>query len=284
MSVRVFAPAKINVTLQVGRPRADGYHPLQSAVMFADVGDWVEAEPAAELSLRCGGAFAQGLDGENLVQRAATMLRARAGVSAGAALYLEKNLPVASGIGGGSSDAAATLKALNALWNLGMDAAALAAIGASLGADVPVCVTANAAWMSGVGERIEPLTAPPLHAVLINPLVGLPTARVFKAFDAMSLGASFAAQPAPRWASLVDVVRDASAMGNDLLAPALSLLPVIAEMEAVLRRDPRVRHANLSGSGATMFALTESGVDASALAHDIARARPNWWCRAARLT
>jgi 4-diphosphocytidyl-2-C-methyl-D-erythritol kinase len=284
MSVRVFAPAKINITLQVGRPRVDGYHLLQSAVMFADVGDWVEAEPASDLSLRISGPFSEGLNGDNLVLRAAHVLQRHAGVSKGAALHLEKNLPVSSGIGGGSSDAAAALKALNELWQLSLDTEALARLGAEIGADVPACVYARASWMSGIGEQVAPLAAPPLEAVLINPRLGLSTGSVFRAFDEAGLGASFAPRAAPVWTLPADVLRDAPVMGNDLMAPARTLLPVIAEMEALLRRDPRVRFANLSGSGATMFALAASSADALALAGDIALTHPDWWSHAVRLT
>ena len=151
MSVRVFAPAKINLTLEVGAPRADGYHPLQSAVVFAGEGDWIEVSDADALSLEITGPFSDGLSADdNLVLRAARLLDPQRGAS----LKLEKNLPIASGIGGGSSDAAATLLALNQLWGLQRSTGDLAQLSAALGADVPVCVYKRSAWMTGVGDQV----------------------------------------------------------------------------------------------------------------------------------
>ena len=178
MSVRVFAPAKINLTLEVGRPRADGRHPLRSIVAFADVGDVLEAVATRDLTLTIAGPFAAALpaDETNLVLRAARALAAAAGVSIGAAITLTKNLPIASGIGGGSSDAAAALKALNALWGLGRGEAQLCALARELGGDVPVCVYARSALMTGSGEEFTALALAPLDAVLVNPLAPLSTA------------------------------------------------------------------------------------------------------------
>ncbi|MBL8531524.1 MAG: 4-(cytidine 5'-diphospho)-2-C-methyl-D-erythritol kinase, partial [Hyphomonadaceae bacterium] len=179
--LRVFAPAKINLTLQVGPPGGDGMHPLQSVVAFADVGDWVEVAPSEGLTLAMDGPFAPMLtqDEDNLVLRAARLLAAEGQVRAGAALRLSKHLPVASGIGGGSSDAAAALKALNQLWALDLDVAALAQLGRRLGADVPVCLGARSAWMTGAGEQVAALALPEMDVVLVNPLRPAPTAQVF---------------------------------------------------------------------------------------------------------
>jgi 4-diphosphocytidyl-2-C-methyl-D-erythritol kinase len=280
MSVRVFAPAKINLTLQVGHPRADGLHPLQSVVMFADVGDIIEATPADNLTLTIGGEFAEGLaaDETNLVLRAAHALAQHAGIGTpGAAISLEKTLPVASGIGGGSADAAATLRALNELWQLNLEPARLQEIARTLGADVPVCVASIPAYMTGAGETWSPMRAPPLPAVLINPLKPLPTPDVYRRFDAMGLGALFAAAPAPDLTDAASAAAAITAIGNDLEAPAQALCPALSEMSAQLRADKRVRAAGLSGSGATMFALTETAEEAAALAEDIQRARADWW-------
>lgn len=286
MSVRVFAPAKINLTLEVGRPRADGRHPLQSVVVFASVGDVVEAAPAPMLSLVITGRFAGELacDESNLVLRAARALAAAAGIAEpGAALMLTKNLPVASGIGGGSADAAATLKALNDLWGLGLDAARLAEIGAGLGADVPVCVGGRSAFMTGIGETSTPIDAPEFDAVLLNPLKPLATAEVYRQFDAMQLGAGFTPRPPPAWPGRDACLAELAAIGNDLEAPAHALMPELSQMRSLLRRDGRVRHLGLSGSGATMFALLDSDADAEAFAAENLDAQPLWWVCATRL-
>ncbi len=286
MSARVFAPAKVNLTLQVGRPRADGMHPLQSVVMFADVGDWIEAEPREECALRIVGPFAADLEGErerNIVWKAMETLRRETGWQAGAEITLEKNLPVASGIGGGSSDAAATLKALNAAWRLGLTDIDLMRIAATLGADVTVCVPARTAWMTGVGDMIEPLSAPPLHAVLVNPLAPLPTASVFRKFDEMGLGRDFREIPPPQWRTQQEVALAAAEMGNDLTAPACELMPVIAEVLNLLSVAPGALHAALSGSGATCFAVFADKLDADACAAELTLRRRDWWVRAATL-
>jgi 4-diphosphocytidyl-2-C-methyl-D-erythritol kinase len=281
MSVRVFAPAKINLTLEVGAPRADGYHPLQSAVAFAGEGDWVEAASADALTLTIDGPFAANLqaDESNLVLRAARLLDAKRG----AALKLEKNLPIASGIGGGSSDAAATLLALNALWRLGKSVDDLARLSASLGADVPVCVHRRSAWMTGVGEQIAPMQCPVLDAVLVNPGSASPTPPVYRRFDEMGLGAGFVERAAPVWGSREAVLADAARLGNDLEGPAVALLPELGDLLASLRVDARSLHAALSGSGATCFAITNSAADARALASDLAARNRDWWVRATTL-
>jgi 4-diphosphocytidyl-2-C-methyl-D-erythritol kinase len=281
MSVRVFAPAKINLTLQVGRPRADGRHPLQSVVMFADIGDWIEAAPADTVSLTITGRFAPTLanDDHNLVIRAARALSP----DRGAALCLEKNLPIASGIGGGSSDAAATLKALNALWALNLSDAALIEIARDLGADVPVCIAARTAYMTGAGETFVHLEGPRLAAVLVNPLSALSTAAVYREFDRMNLGAAFAEQAPPVWRSSETALASIKAIGNDLWGPAASLMPEIATIAETLRADPRALRVGLSGSGATLFALTASHAEAAALAQALQARAPHWWVRSTTL-
>lgn len=278
MSVRVFAPAKINLTLEVGRPRADGYHPLQSAVVFAGEGDWVEAELADALTLAITGPFSAGLeaDEDNLVVRAARLLDP----ARGAALKLEKNLPIASGIGGGSSDAAAALLALNELWNVGLSVGELSKLAAKLGADVPVCLHKQPAWMSGVGADVAPMRAPTLHGVLVNPGKPLSTPAVYRRFDALTLGAGFETRGAPEWASAGEVVAAVSRYGNDLEAPAVALMPELGALLEVLRDDPRALCAALSGSGATCFAITQTGEDARAMAGEVAARNRDWWVRA----
>lgn len=286
MSVRVFAPAKVNLTLQVGCPLADGMHPLQSVVMFADVGDWVEAAPRQESSLRVTGPFAQDLESRsdrNIVWSAMEALRREAGIEAGAEITLEKNLPVASGVGGGSSDAAAALKALNAVWRLGFSDIDLMRVAVTLGADVPVCVPARSAWMTGVGDAVAPLSAPPLHAVLVNPLKPLRTADVFRRFDALGLGRTLSDDAPPVWRSPQEAAEGAAALGNDLVAAASDMLPDISEIVSVLAATPGVLHASLSGSGATCFALFAAEADAAACATELAARRRDWWVKATSL-
>ncbi len=281
MSVRIFAPAKINLTLQVGRARADGMHPLQSVVAFADVGDWVEAAPAETLSLDVVGPFAAALAGEadNLVLRAARALSP----ARGAMLRLEKHLPVASGIGGGSSDAAAALKALNQAWGLGLSDSELVVIAAGLGADVPVCLSARSAWMTGLGETIVPIELPPLPAVLVNPMAPLPTARVYQEFD-REPRQPLAPSPPPQWRSVAQAHAGIAAGGNDLAPAARALIPEIAAIETALSHDERVISVGVSGSGATCFALAQSADAAHAIAARVRAAHPQWWVAATLLS
>jgi 4-diphosphocytidyl-2-C-methyl-D-erythritol kinase len=267
-AVRVTAPAKLNLTLHVVGRRADGYHLLDGLVAFADIGDVVEARPADRLSLEVTGPFAGAIEGENLVLKAARLL----GEGRGAALRLEKHLPVASGIGGGSSDAAAALLALARLWDVPVSAS----LAARLGADVPVCLGRIPAWLGGVGERLDPAPAlPEAGLVLVNPLVPLPTPAVFEArrgaFSSPSRFSEAPSDPA-RLAALVAERR------NDLTAAAIGLVPAIGDILAALA-DALV--ARMSGSGATCFGLYENVAAARAAAARVAR--PGWWVAAGRL-
>jgi 4-diphosphocytidyl-2-C-methyl-D-erythritol kinase len=284
--VRVFAPAKINLTLQVGRPRADGVHPLQSVVVFADVGDVLEAAPSDALSLNIHGEFAADLamNESNLVLRAARALAAAAGIAApGARISLRKDLPIASGMGGGSADAAATLAALDAMWGLGFGAERLGEVARRLGADVPACVGGRTCYMTGAGETSVAIEFPSFNAVLVNLRKPLATADVYRQFDTMALGGDFEPRPAPACREQASALAEIAALGNDLEAPARVLLPELGEVAAVLRADSRVLHAGLSGSGATMFALVDSPAAPEALAAAVRSAHPDWWVRATTL-
>ncbi|MBC7768648.1 MAG: 4-(cytidine 5'-diphospho)-2-C-methyl-D-erythritol kinase [Phycisphaerales bacterium] len=286
MSVRIFAPAKINLTLKVAAPRADGMHPLQSLVAFADVGDMVEAAESDGLSLTVVGDFAEqiGPQEDNLVLRAARALAEAAGRPATGKLLLEKNLPVASGIGGGSADAAATLRALNELWRLNWSNARLAEIGARLGADVPVFfVTGSAAYMTGVGETCVPLDLPATPTVLVNPLKPLPTAEVYRAFDSMRLGSDLADASPPRWEDENELIANMRTLGNDLAPAACALMPEIGAILAELAASQHVRHAALSGSGATVFAIATDWDGAETLADELISRHPGWWIAEATL-
>ena len=276
MSSSEFAPAKINLFLQITGKRADGYHLLDSLAIFAGVGDMVRAEPADALSLRVTGPFATGLDGEsdNLVLRAARMLAEAAGVEPKAALVLEKNLPVASGIGGGSADAAATLRLLSRFWNIAVDPMTLHRLAERLGADVPVCLAGQPARMRGIGERLDPAPDLPEYGlVLVNPGVALGTADVFRARAGDFSGE--AALPAA-WRAAAEMAETLARTTNDLQPPAITLRPVIGEVLAALSALDGCRLARMSGSGATCFGVFDTPHDAQAAAATLMRR--GWWC------
>lgn len=263
-TAEAFAPAKINLTLHVTGQRADGYHLLDSLVVFADLGDRLWFAPADGMSLEVCGPFAAGVpcDQRNLVWRAAEL----AGQSL--RIRLEKNLPHGAGIGGGSSDAAAVLRAFDAAQHA-----------AALGADVPVCLSPQPQRMQGIGERLAPVDAvPQCHLVLVNPRVELPTPDVFRALvtrENAGMG------PLPRWPSSEDFATWLAGQRNDLEPPARHLAPVIGEVLAALG-DARV--ARMSGSGATCFGLYPNDDLAGAAARRISGAHPGWWVRAVAST
>jgi 4-diphosphocytidyl-2-C-methyl-D-erythritol kinase len=282
------APAKLNLTLEVVGRRADGYHLLDSLIAFTEYGDTLTATPSDALSLTLDGPFGGILVGdpmENLVLKAARLLAAEAGIEPRAALALTKRLPVASGIGGGSSDAAATLMALSALWRLALAPEDLARLALKLGADVPVCLDQRTARLEGIGERIT--AAPPVPAapiVLVNPGVGLPTPKVFQARRGdFSQGAGpvgvLAGSPADA-TGLADALRP---YANDLTQPAVQLLPVIGRVLARLEATSQCLIARMSGSGATCFALFPTDEAAASAVAAITAAEPDWWAVATRL-
>lgn len=268
-----FAPAKVNMTLHVTGRRSDGYHLLDSLVVFPRVGDQVAAEASPDLSLAIDGPFGQELDPPgNLVLAAARLIR-RDGL--GARLRLTKTLPVASGIGGGSSDAAAALRLLARLWSIALPPADAVL---ALGADVPVCLAARPARMSGIGEVLAPVDLPSFWLVLCNPGVPLATAPVFRAL----IGAENPPMtPGESWRDLADFCRFLRDSRNDLEPPAIALAPVIAEVLAALSRCPGCRLARMSGSGATCFGVFDSAADAQEAARALGRAAPGWWVAAA---
>ena len=279
-----FAPAKVNLTLHVLGRRADGYHELESLTVFADVGDRLTLAPGEGLSLDVAGptAAAAGEGGDNLVLKAA---RALAALVVGLRLgrfSLEKQLPVAAGLGGGSSDAAAALRLIAQANGLPVDDPRLQAAARATGADVPVCLGATARIMRGIGEILSaPVALPPLPAVLINPGVAVPTKDVFAALAAPPLGGApqsddIIAQPADFGA----VIAALQARHNDLEAPALRIQPVIGEVLAALRASQDCALARMSGSGATCFGLFGSAAAARSGAQEIEAAQPGWWVRA----
>ena len=281
MAVTAFAPAKVNLYLHLTGRRDDGYHLLDSLVAFVDIGDRLRVEPAASLSLTVDGPEAADLAAvgdENLVMRAARLLADRAGISAGAALHLEKHLPVTAGIGGGSSDAAAALLALKRLWQISLEDEALWALGARLGADIPACLYRRAVWVGGIGERLEPAgPLPEAGTLLVNPRRALPTAAVFAARRG-PFGHVGRFAPMPSTASAL--ARALVPCRNDLTEAAIGLVPEIGAVLARLGRLPGCLLVRMSGSGATCFALFANRTAAEAARAVVAAAEPWWWCAA----
>lgn len=284
--VRCLAPAKVNLFLHVAPVSDDGYHPLASLVAFADVGDGVTVEPAERLSLTVTGPFGQSLNdcGDNLILTALRALGAVTGAGDPAlAVSLDKQLPIAAGLGGGSSDAGAALKAAREVLGLSLDDAALADIAASVGADGPMCLHARAAWAGGRGDRLtfEP-RLPPLPAVLINPGVPSPTGAVYRAYDSGRPAAADRPGPPGDW-TVSSVIDWLAVQRNDLEAPAVALEPAIGLALNEASRLTGVRLVRMSGSGATVFALFDSLEASTAAARGLSIARPDWWVRATTL-
>jgi 4-diphosphocytidyl-2-C-methyl-D-erythritol kinase len=280
----MLARAKINLYLHVTGRRDDGYHLLDSLIVFAEAGDEIEVAAADHLSLTIDGPFAAGLETgpENLVLRAAAGLQDLTGTRHGAALRLTKTLPIASGIGGGSADAAATLRMLCDLWRVVPDEAALLRLAAKLGADVPVCVAGRPSFVGGIGEEIVPAEGlPACWLLLVNPRVATPTPAVFKARRG-----DFSAPG--RWTSpprdFADFAARLAACRNDLTAAAISVTPQIREVLAAIEALPGCALARLSGSGATCFGLfADEAAARRALSHMQSR-HPGWWSLAAPLS
>jgi len=284
--VSIAAPAKLNLYLHVTGRRDDGYHLLDSLIAFADVGDEIKARTAADgsLTLAVRGPFAKDLadEADNLVLRAARRLRAAAGIKAGAHLVLEKRLPVASGIGGGSADAAAALKALCRLWGVEMAEAEMRALALELGADVPVCWVGKPAFVGGIGDEIE--AAPPLPAaplVLVNAKVPVSTPAVFKARTGEFQAAERFRETPIDAAHLAFLLK---ARDNGLTEAACALCPPVAKVLAALAATEAPLLTRMSGSGGTCFALYETADAALAAAARLYDAEPDWWVAVGRLT
>ena len=323
MPFREIARAKINLTLTVLGRRPDGYHDLESLVTFAGIGDRVTLLPGPDCGVTTSGPFAAHIEGPNLLDRALGLLREQdPGLRLGA-VELEKNLPVAAGLGGGSADAAALLRAVRQVNPERTDRIDWHGLATRLGADVPVCLAGVPALIRGIGDRIEPLgparRLPPLAAVLVNPRVPLPTAQVFRALAASSpsprtswgegrgegqtLAPASVAAPHPNplpteeWGEgtgaapgatgpfqdLEALVAYVRTHGNDLEPPAISLLPAIADVKAALSAQPACRLAAMSGSGPTCFGIFGNATDAARAAAALAATHPDWWIAHTRL-
>lgn len=263
------APAKVNLALHVTGRRDDGYHLLDSVVVFVDVCDRIELDAAATLNLSVTGPRAPGVptDRRNLVWQAAEWL----GPGRGAAITLEKHLPHAGGIGGGSADAAATLQGLSRLWRVPLPSPGSVLC---LGADVPVCLYGRPARMRGVGEILDPLPAfPTVWLVLVNPGIEVPTGAVFSSLDRVDN----APLPTPDWSDVPSLTDYLSATRNDLEGPACALVPQIGEVVAGLQAQPGCLMARMSGSGATCFGLFADEGAALDAKVTLSTERPDWW-------
>lgn len=282
------APAKLNLFLHVGELDPDGYHPLASLVVFADVGDRLSLGGAEALELAVEGPFGANLGGgdDNLVLKAVRALQAELGAPLPPLrLILDKRLPIAAGLGGGSSDAAAALRLLDEALELDLPEERLMAVAERLGADGPMCLAGRPVLAQGRGERLSDAPdLPPLEAVLVNPGAASPTGRVYAAYDASGAPGSADLPRLPdRIESAEELAAILSATRNDLQPPALALAPEIGEVLERLGEAPETLFARMSGSGATCFALCPGDLEAQSLADAIARERPGWWVAPCRL-
>jgi 4-diphosphocytidyl-2-C-methyl-D-erythritol kinase len=286
--------AKVNLTLRVFGRRGDGYHDIESVVAFADCADHLTLTEAAELDLRASGPLAEacGATSDNLVFKAALLLRERVPNLRVGSFTLDKRLPVAAGIGGGSADAAAALRLLAQLNGLARDDSRIMEVARLTGADVPVCVASRACVMTGVGETLQPLQLPKMPSVMVNPCVPVATRDVFNALGLRNgellVGATDVLLRDRAWpdadAPISEWINAFIDVGNDLEAPALRIQPVIGEVLSALRDARGVKLARMSGSGATCFAVFESATNADAAAVKIRQRQPEWWVHAGTLS
>jgi 4-diphosphocytidyl-2-C-methyl-D-erythritol kinase len=286
--------AKVNLTLRVVGRRVDGYHDLESVVAFADCADRLSLVPGAELGLTTTGPLAQacGEISDNLVFKAAQLLGERVPDLRLGEFTLDKILPVAAGIGGGSADAAAALRLLAQVNNLALDDERLIEVAQLTGADVPVCLSSRACVMTGVGETLQPLMLPNMPCVMVNPCLPVATRDVFNALGLRNgellVGATDVLLQDRSWpeagASVGEWIEVFEEVGNDLEAPAMRIQPVIGEVLSALGSADGARLARMSGSGATCFAIFEHANEAQAAADKIRSAHPDWWVHAGTLS
>lgn len=288
MAAEAFAAAKLNMFLHVAAPGEDGYHPLCSLMAFADVGDRLTARDGDAISLSVHGPFAGSLahETDNLVMRAARALLARArGPVPPVELVLEKRLPVASGLGGGSADAGAALRLLRQVLGLRVSDDELEELATSLGADGAPCLWGRPVLAEGRGERLSPAPRmPTVEAVLVNPRVPVSTAEVYRRFDAADAFSSVEPPPMPEsFESVEELAAWLNVLRNDLQAPAIEIAPEVGDVLGLMAEEPECLLARMSGSGATCFALCPGDLEADALAARIAALRPAWWTVRCRL-
>ncbi len=288
MPLTVFAPAKLNLCLHVVGRRADGYHLLESLVAFTDCADALCFEPGEGITLRVEGEFAEASGDDinnNLVMRAARALQQHSKTRLGATITLTKNIPVGAGLGGGSADAAATLHALNQLWQLHLSLDALLMLGAPLGADIAMCLHSKPLIARGIGEIIDPcaIVLPPMHAVLVYPRTTLLSVDVYRTLAAMRCSRSPAMALVPeRFEASHEVVAWlAGNTCNDLQQPAIAMAPVVAEVLSAMESTvPAPTFIRMTGSGACCFALFASADQSAAYADIFAKNYPQWWVHA----
>ena len=292
ISFSEFANAKINLNLTVLGKRPDGYHALDSLVVFALLGDSVSVSPSDDITLTYAGTFAAELqasfapDAEDLVLTAARMLRAESGVTTGAALQLHKSVPLGAGLGGGSADAAACLRLLNSFWKLDWSLDALMALGARIGSDVPACVMNTSCRMTGRGEHVEKVeNLPSLFCVLVNPGVHVSTAEIFRQMNKPQISADIVGaplQPFPDFSIPATLYAYLEATGNDLLMPAIAAAPVIQDVLAALN-DVGADISAMTGSGSTCFGLFLDEKAAQRAQAKLKGLFPDYWVEATLL-
>jgi 4-diphosphocytidyl-2-C-methyl-D-erythritol kinase len=280
-----WAPAKVNLYLHVGPPGPGGLHPLDSLVVFADTraADRISARPAPQLTLGVEGPGAKQLKNapNNLTLAAAMALREaceRGGL--GASLVLHKELPIAGGVGGGSSDAAAALHVLNEMWGIEFGEAALERLAIQLGSDVPACVRLRPLVMRGTGERLIDVNAPDLPAVLVNPGITLETRKVFDRFDQLGANRAFRETDPPWGNNVASIASGLASYRNDLQAAAIALCGEIGRVIQLIQSQPGCLLARMSGSGPTCFGLFEDDASAEAAARAIADKKRKYGVRA----
>jgi len=273
--VRYFAPAKVNLALHVTGRLGDGYHLLDSLVVFADVGDWIDIRASRELALSVSGPRAAGVptDRRNLVWRAAEAF----GTDHGATIRLDKHLPHAGGIGGGSADAGAALRGLSELWNVALPNVDTLL---TIGADIPVCAASAPARMRGIGDVLDPVPPiPPLWLVLVNPGVEVRTGPVFRALATTDNPPL----PQPGWSDAEGLLRWLADTRNDLEPAAMALVPEVGEVLTALAATHGCRFSRMSGSGGTCFGMFTEAEAARAAARHLQDAQGDWWVEAAEV-
>jgi 4-diphosphocytidyl-2-C-methyl-D-erythritol kinase len=283
--VRLFAPAKLNLFLHVTGKRPDGYHLLESLVGFCEFGDTLTIEPSELLSLSIQGTLAEELQADahhKLVMQAATQLRIRTGCILGAKITLDKQIPISAGLGGGSSDAGAVIEGLSRYWKLWDIAALKHALAVDLGADVPVCVRPQTAFVGGIGEQVTPVSLEcEVYVLLVNPNIALPTAQVFRHFK--SEYAKPEPMPARRITSFDALIDGLAGKRNMLEEAATEIAPAIADMLYALRSTAGCRMAAMAGSGATCFGLYRTQAELEDAAQQMQRTFLSWWIQPTKL-
>ena len=281
--INIIAPAKLNLYLHITGRREDGYHLLDSLFVFTTIGDEIKIRPAEILSMTIDGPFHSVIDTDvenNLVYRAALLLKQKFDVKAGAHIHLSKQLPVGSGLGGGSSDAALTLKALNTFWNLNVDVCVLAEMGLSLGADIPACLYQKPALISGIGEIIKPIASAfnSSPVLLIKPPGSLSTPSVYKQY-AISKHPFSQALGNLETINFDAFIKQMHNAQNDLEEPAIRLMPSIRELLALLEGQSGCLLARMSGSGSTCFAIFSNKADLEIAAKNLQTLLPDHWIK-----